>query len=435
MASEGIQQFLKVWKEIKPLQKGTLVLILCSLISALVYLKTGPSASNLISLNSEISLQDSEIESVKNYLDANSIRYKEGRNQELLLTRENVERVRKECFSTPFSHSDRSKGFELFDTNTWIKGEKELQVLEMRALKGQLEQDLAEFDYIKSASVILDIPPQKSFGGAHYKTKASVILTLMPSIYLSPSQLKAITYHLAGAVRGLEPNMIAISDTTGKLYKPIDPEGNGEQFCCVFEDYLQDKVEKFLTKLFGRDHYFCSLKVFADQGINQGLACVSVTLDKSLFSESDFPQTREEVSRQIENLSNGLDIRVQTIIDFLPFEKKRVQWIEKPEKAGYAGLAATLVVVVLALISLIPLFRRFGGKKKEAESEKSLISMMTGIDIQKLADSMRQEDPETIALMVSYLEPSRAEKLIAAFSEEYQEQILFYLSEMEKEEV
>lgn len=433
MASEGIQQFLKVWKEIKPAQKGTLILILCCLMGALIYLKIGASRSDLISLNSEMALQASETESVKNYLDAHSIRYKEGRNHELLLTRENVERVRKECFSPSFSHADRSKGFELFDTNTWIKGEKELQVLEMRALKGQLEQDLAEFEYIKNASVILDIPPQKSFGGAQYKTKASVILTLMPSVYLSPSQLKAITYHLAGAVRGLEPNMIAISDTTGKLYKPIDPEGNGEQFYCVFEDYLQDKIEKFLTKLFGRDHYYCSLKVFADQGVNQGLACVSITLDKTLFLESDFNQTREELSRQIENLSSGLEVRVQTIIDFLPFEKKRVQWIEKPEKAGYAGLVATAVVVVLALLSLIPLFRRFDVKKKEDSPEESFVNMMTEIDIQKLADSMRQEDPETIALMVSYLEPSRAEKLIACFSEEYQDQILFYLSEMEKE--
>ncbi len=45
-----------------------------------------------------------------------------------------------------------------------LKARKSFKFWKMRALKGQLEQDLAEFDYIKSASVILDIPPQKSFG-------------------------------------------------------------------------------------------------------------------------------------------------------------------------------------------------------------------------------------------------------------------------------
>src|ERR1700722_4001480 len=42
------------------------------------------------------------------------------------------------------------KGFELFDSGTWIKGEKELQMLEMRALKGQLEIEIEKFENIKN---------------------------------------------------------------------------------------------------------------------------------------------------------------------------------------------------------------------------------------------------------------------------------------------
>ncbi|MCC5832892.1 MAG: hypothetical protein JJU12_07615 [Chlamydiales bacterium] len=319
------------------------------------------------------------------------------------------------------------KGFELFDTNTWIKGDKELQVLEMRALKGQLERDLTEFDQIKSASVILDIPPARTFGSSTHKTKASVILALNPGTQLSTSQLKAITYHLAGAVHGLEPNMIAISDTTGKLYKVLDPEGSEELLTnasVAFEEHLDQKIRALLNPILGAEHYVCTVQALIEKGKRQPSSLsIAVAIDQ------EHEALAAEIENQLRVVASGYEVPFVLAVDPFPFEKKRGLWTETKEKGGYGGFILTLLVVLLAIGSLYPFFRKYSKKKQE----ENLFRVMTRIDINKLADSIAGEDPETIALMLSYLEPAKAQQLITSLPQEVQEEIVKNLSEIEYE--
>lgn len=320
------------------------------------------------------------------------------------------------------------KGFELFDTNTWIKGDKELQVLEMRALKGQLEKDLAGFDQIKSASVILDLTQGKAFGGApKQKPRASVILTLAPKAKLSVSQLRAITFHLAGAVHGLEPNMIAISDTTGKLYKAIDPEGEGELIsnaALAFEEHLTQKIEAILTPFIKREYYTVSVQVSMNKGdVNPSNLSIALLIDKG------YEGAIEQIERQLKVIALGVGIPFNLAIDAIPFNNKVETWVDLDKSTGYGGLLLTLLIVFVALLSAFLLFRRYRG----AQKEDPLFKVMTRIDIGKLAESVKGEDPATIALMLSYLEASRAEEFIASFPETLQEEVLHQLSELEYE--
>jgi len=136
--------------------------------------------------------------------------------------------------------------------------------LDMRALKGQLENDIAEYENVKGASVILDIAPPRPYGGSLYKTKASVILNLMPGARLNTSQLRAITYHVAGAVRGLGPNMVAISDTSGKLYQAIDPDGTVDMLRSAevaVEERLKAKIDGMLAMVVGHDNFYSTVQV------------------------------------------------------------------------------------------------------------------------------------------------------------------------------
>lgn len=112
-------------------------------------------------------------------------------------------------------------GFELFDATTWIKGEKELEVLEMRALKEQLQKELATFEHITTAYVLLDLSSRHTLGRAE-KPKASIIVSLAENSVLTSSKIEAILQHVTGAVRGLEKNRVALSDTRGRVYRTID---------------------------------------------------------------------------------------------------------------------------------------------------------------------------------------------------------------------
>jgi flagellar M-ring protein FliF len=258
------KQLLEIWREIKIYQKFTVILVVLFLIGMLSFLVYNAASNRFTPLFPSNRLMISDAAEIKEYLDGSRIPYQIKGDTTILVPQQQVHRIRMDLATVGLPKLHSGKGFELFDSNTWIKGEKELQVLEMRALKGELERDINEFQNIKGSSVILDIAPPRPFGGAMYKTKASIILTLMPGARLSQTQLRSITFHIAGAVRGLLPNMIAISDTTGKLYQAIDPEGDMDMVRSTevsHEERIKAKVDGMLSIVVGAENYYSTVQV------------------------------------------------------------------------------------------------------------------------------------------------------------------------------
>jgi len=220
--------------------------------------------SDYVVLYSPDRMQTMDINEIKNYLDEAEIPYRVADNKMLLVPKNREHQIRMELAFYGLPKMQPSKGYELFDTNTWIKGEKELQILELRALKGQLEHDIAQFENIRSANVTLDIPMQRAFGGPVTKPKASVILNLRPGARINSSEIRAITYHLVGAVKGLTPNMVSIADTTGKLYQGIDPDGSYDSIRTAelaVEEYLKSKIDGLLSTLVGYDNFYSTVQI------------------------------------------------------------------------------------------------------------------------------------------------------------------------------
>ncbi|MCH9609751.1 MAG: hypothetical protein S4CHLAM45_01420 [Chlamydiales bacterium] len=401
---ELFKQLLKIWTKTKPKQKLVATVVLLSLLLIFSVTLTRSSSNSFVLLYPNLSpVEEGEVVA---FLDGMSIPYKD--KQGICVPADQAERIRFDLSTSGLGGKENGKGFELFDTNTWIKGEKELQVLEMRALKGQLEKDLAGFENIKSASVILDIAPIRAFGGQQLQTKASVIITVMHGARLGESQLKAITYHLAGAVRGLEPANIAISDTKGRLY-----QASGES-TVILEEQIRDQIESLCLKVFGKEHYHASIQLL------NGKVFIALLIDKLL---ADLP-FEKEMKHQLEAIGRGYGVEFETVVDFVPFEKKRSTWVESKEQGGKFNFVLFSALVLLAL--LLPLFYYFR-KRNEQPDETLLKEMMTKIDVQKLADSVKGEDPQTIAIMLSYLEPHRAEEILIHFPDPFQEEVLAHL--------
>jgi hypothetical protein len=298
------------------------------------------------------------------------------------------------------------KGFELFDSGTWIKGEKELQMLEMRALKGQLESEIEKFENIKNASVILDFGHTRTFGAIQNKPKASVILSLIPGASLSPSTLMAITSHLVGGVRGLESRDVAISDTAGRIYQTIGLDPACEKL--IFEERLRADLDRLLSKIVGVGHFHMTLA-----GNQMG-----ILLDQERVPISHL----KEITKAIHHVVNK---EMQLTIDRIPFEKEEGQVPVQKEKTP---VPQVFYLSPILLLTLLPLFWRKKGKKK---SDHDLFNMIRKIDVDKLADTIKKEEPHTIALLLSYLEPIKASHIIATLPITVQEQVYAHLSEME----
>jgi len=257
-------QVTELWHTFKPFQRIALIVTAFVIAIALSILFFSISSTNYVPLFSADRMQQVDVQEVRAYLEGAEIPYKL-KGESLILVPQNREhQIRMELASYGLPKIQTGKGYDLFDSTTWIKGEKELQILEMRALKGQLEEDIAQFTNIRTANVILDIAPPRPFGGSMYKTKASVILNLRPGARLSNQELRAITYHISGAVRGLSPNMVAISDTTGRLYQAIDPDGDLDTIRSSeisVEEHIKAKIDGMLATILGYDHFYSTVQV------------------------------------------------------------------------------------------------------------------------------------------------------------------------------
>jgi len=430
---EIFKQLKTIWTSVKGTHKCVAVAILFLIFSTLCYAWYTSASHDLVPVFSNKFFTPSEIETIEAYLIEKAIPYQMDEKKGPLVAAEQLMEVKRGLGT--HQKEVGAKGFELFDTNTWIKGEKELQVLEMRALKGQLEKDLTSFENIKSASVILDIPPQKSFNSSKLQTKASVILTLMPKQHLSASQLRAITNHIAGAVRGLEPQMIAISDTTGKLYQSIDPSGMDaihHHAGLFFEEHVQEKVNALLSHFVGKDHFYSHVQAVLDKhtDVVQSLS-IAALIDKDVVETQG--NIRHEIERQLNSLAKGYGMDEPPLIDFISFGQKKIPLSETCEKKNGLGLLCTCLFIGLSFCAGVLWFWK--GKGKKSQDDEAFFKLMTRVDMKKLSESMAGEDPQTIALMLSYLEPKRAEQLISSMKTELQEAVLMHLADFEKKGV
>jgi flagellar M-ring protein FliF len=440
---EIFTQLKTIWFAIRPFQKIIVSCVLLFVIGILGCMIVNLDSDRLVPLSLHLSKPKSEdILHIKKYLEENGIPYYEDRNIGLLIPKDHYQKICNEMATICIAKQGPSQGFELFDTNTWIKGEKELQVLELRALKGQLEKDICEYENIKNANVILDLAPQKSFGASPYKTKASVILSLKYGTRLSASQLRAITSHLAGAVRGLETSRIAISDTSGKLYQTIESEGSEDKQKVnglLLEDQIQNKIDGILKKTVGQDNYHIEVNALWNEEHAKLMSLgLSILINEKCVSESGDRKDLFlcDIKNNIEVFLKSYDAAINISVSSIPFAKKE-EFSREAKKIPYVRLLFTLLILALAVVSIIPLFKHYQKKERLIRRnlpEESLTEMIMKINIKDLADSIRSEDPQTIALMLSYMEPAKAETILSSLPETLQSQIIDQLSEMEKED-
>lgn len=422
-----VQQISKLWQQFSLFQKISLLFALgvaCLLIGAIFIYGTQP---RYVPLFPNEKLPASDTEEIKKYIEAHQIPYSlEG--ESLLLLSEDVYQVRKALASAglPKRHEDR--GFELFDTNTWLKGEKELQVMEMRALKGQLEQDLCEYDMIRSAHVELKIAPPTPYRGKLEKTEASIIVGVAPGTQLSPSLLRAISHHVAGAVPGLEPNRIAISDTTGRSYQTIHEEGTPDRVRNAEideEEEIKSSVDKMLALVVGAANYHTFVHVILEdnrdvkepQGTsseNSSLAHhkgidIDVMINKAILEKKesgDKAQLRQEIHQQVEEIVSGYSSSTQISVTFMPFyENKAVVLSTLPVRQEASGIYLLMIAFILAIgggwaylyfkKSSIAATRTISGQQNGPSNEKThLLHALSDLMKENSSPRSREKNPK-----------------------------------------
>ncbi|GJQ25642.1 MAG: hypothetical protein HBSAPP02_06740 [Phycisphaerae bacterium] len=121
---------------------------------------------------------------------------------------------------------DTSLGYAaLVKASSVFMGDRSRVWMENRGLEAELSGVIGRFRGVKDAHVFIEVPQTRGFSGKSTQSRASVHLTLAEGESLDKQRVAAIANFVAGAVSGLDPRNVKITDGV-RFYRP--PESTGE---------------------------------------------------------------------------------------------------------------------------------------------------------------------------------------------------------------
>jgi flagellar M-ring protein FliF len=254
------KNLLALWKGLSPQRRVSLIgslLLSIAVISAVVYFASKPRLTLLYG-----GLAPAEAGKVTEYLDSKKITYdvSDG-GRAIMVPAQDVYSARMGLASQGIpTLSDSGVGFELFDKPTFGESDFMQRANYYRALQGELARTIKQLDEVSNARVLIVVPEDKLFGQDHQEAKASVFVQLQPGRTLSSNQVQAIRFLVANGVEGLQPEHVAVIDSTGRAIGDSDDSSPGSpgqvsdkqrQARADLEHYLEGKAQSMLDQVLG----------------------------------------------------------------------------------------------------------------------------------------------------------------------------------------
>src|SRR3984885_10742817 len=216
-----------LWKGLSASRKASLVasfLLSLAVLGGVVYLASKPKLTLLYG-----GMQPAEAQKVVEYFDSKKITYDvadAGRSVLVPAAQLNPVRMGLASQGIP-TLSDGGVGFELFDKPTFGMSDFMQRANYYRALEGELSRTIRQLEEVANARVLIVVPEDKLFGQDHQVAKASVFIQLQPGRSLNDSQVRAIRFLVANGVEGLQPERVAVVDSSGRAMAESDDSAAG----------------------------------------------------------------------------------------------------------------------------------------------------------------------------------------------------------------
>jgi flagellar M-ring protein FliF len=249
-----------LWKGLSASRKVSLIasfLLSLAVLGGVVYLASKPRLTLLYG-----GMAPAEAAKVVEYLESKKITYdvSDG-GRAIMVPSAQVYTVRMGLASQGIpTMSDSGVGFELFDKPTFGMSDFMQRANYYRALQGELSRTIRQLDEVANARVLIVVPEDKLFGQDHQEAKASVFIQLQPGRSLSDSQVRAIRFLVANGVEGLQPERVAVVDSSGRAMAESDDSSSGDNSATTdkqrqaradLESYLQEKAQSMLDQVLG----------------------------------------------------------------------------------------------------------------------------------------------------------------------------------------
>jgi flagellar M-ring protein FliF len=257
------KNLLALWKGLSPQRRVSLIgsfLLSLAVLSAVVYFASKPRLTLLYG-----GLAPAEAGKVTEYLDSKKITYdiSDG-GRAVMVPAQEVYAARMGLAAEGIpTLSDSGVGFELFDKPTFGESDFMQRANYYRALQGELARTIKQLDEVSNARVLIVVPEDKLFGQDHQEAKASVFVQLQPGRTLTSNQIQAIRFLVANGVEGLQPEHVAVIDSTGRAIGDSDDSSDTgaatagqvtdkqRQARADLEHYLEEKAQSMLDQVLG----------------------------------------------------------------------------------------------------------------------------------------------------------------------------------------
>jgi len=127
-------------------------------------------------------------------------------------------------------------GFELFDKRDLMSNSFLQNVDNMRAVRGELQRQLNQFEFVRNSYVFISEAPDELFSSDQQPSRATV--TLDTSGKITPMQVKAVLQTVSSFATNLPKGNITIMDTSGTVLHGISDDA----FTSLASDQLEVKV-------------------------------------------------------------------------------------------------------------------------------------------------------------------------------------------------
>jgi flagellar M-ring protein FliF len=161
-------------------------------------------------------------------------------------------------------------GFEIFDKKNLGATDFQQKVDYQRALEGEVARTIEQIDGVQNADVQLVLPEDSLFADSSPKASAAVLVTTSG---LDGATVRAIAHLVASSVKGLSPDMVTITDSSGTLLWPTSGSGDtltaesklqAEQ---LYDNQLASQINALLTTTLGANK--AQSRVHADLSLDQ----------------------------------------------------------------------------------------------------------------------------------------------------------------------
>jgi len=204
---------------------------------------------------------------------------------------------------------DQHIGLEIFDNGDFTSTKEDKKIRLARAINGELARLIRKIDSVNNAQVFISIPEQTMFARDKRPVTATVQVQLDEGKTLDNMKVKTITNLLLGAVQGLEPENISITDTDGNVYSSIIGGANDALSKVEENDkYMQKKVAAQLDRLVGKGNYVVTVSTFLTQAPVEKTSIIYDPASKTAVNEQGFTEKLGDVSNDSNSATNAVSV-------------------------------------------------------------------------------------------------------------------------------